>query len=72
MTNYYIDRVQKGSMSNVYDIKGNKYSGINYQYIGYGGFYFDPTTFELTIFPDFDYFKKQIAFKKFYDDNLGR
>ena len=73
VTNYYIDRVQTGSMSNVVDVNGNKYDNVNdYSYEGYGGFYFKPTTFELTIFPDFDYFKKQMALKKFYDDNLGR
>ena len=59
-------------MSNVYDIKGNKYNGINYQYMGYGGFYFDPTTFELTIFPDFDYFRKQIILSQFNNDKLGK
>ena len=72
VTNTYIDHIQKGDMSNVYDIKGNKYNGINYQYMGYGGFYFDPTTFELTIFPDFDYFRKQIILSQFNNDKLGK
>ena len=71
-TNTYIDQVQTGSMSNVCDIKGNKYNGINYQYIGYGGFYFDPTTFELEVFPDFDYFRKQIILSQFKNENLGK
>ena len=71
-TNTYIDHIQKGDMSNVYDISGNKYSGINYQYMGYGGYYFEKTTFELTIFPDFDYFRKQIILSQFNNDNLGK
>ena len=40
--------------------------------MGYGGFYFDPTTFELTIFPDWDYFKKQIILSQFNNDKLGK
>ena len=71
-TNTYIDHIQKGDMSNVYDISGNKYSGINYQYMGYGGYYFEKTTFELTIFPDFDYFRKQIILSQFNNDKLGK
>ena len=71
-TNTYIDHIQKGEMSNVYDINGNKYNGINYQYMGYGGYYFEKTTFELTIFPDFDYFRKQIILSQFKNDNLGK
>lgn len=71
-TNTYIDHIQKGDMSNCYDVNGVKYDGINYQYIGYGGYYFQPATFELTIFRDFDYFRKQIILKNFNDDNLGR
>ena len=71
-TNTYIDRIQKGDMSNVYDISGNKYNGINYQYMGYGGFYFEKTTFDLVIFPDFDYFRKQIILSQFKNENLGK
>ena len=71
-TNTYIDRIQKGDMSNAYDISGNKYNGINYQYMGYGGYYFEKTTFELTIFPDFDYFRKQIILSQFNNDKLGK
>ena len=72
-TNTYIDHVQTGSMSDVVDVNGNKYDNVNdYGYMGYGGFYFDPTTFELEVFPDFDYFRKQIILKDFYDKNLGR
>ena len=71
-TNTYIDHIQKGDMSNVYDISGNKYNGINYQYMGYGGYYFEKTTFELVIFKDFDYFRKQIILSQFNNDNLGK
>lgn len=72
-TNFYIDHCQSGVMSdNCFSRKGEKYQGVNYQYQGYGGYYFAPVPFEIKVSESISDFMYGLNYTMTIDKKLGR